>query len=183
MLWFLMGYTSKLAGTETGIVDPVSTFSRFFGAPFMPRNPDVYATDAGREDGAARRDRLSDQHGLDRRTRTASGTRMSLPLTRAMVSAALDGKLDDVEYECDPIFKVEVPRSCPGIDDPSILTPVNTWDDPAEYEERARKLAADFARATRRRTGTRVSTPPSRPSAPEPDAIDPLLKEDCRRSH
>jgi len=43
MLWFLMGYTSKLAGTETGIVEPVSTFSRFFGEPFMPRNPDVYA--------------------------------------------------------------------------------------------------------------------------------------------
>ena len=144
MLWFLMGYTSKLAGTETGIVDPVSTFSRFFGAPFMPRNPDVYAKMLGEK---------MDTHGstvyLINTGWTGGpygvGHRMSLPLTRTMLNAALEGKLDDVEYECDPIFKVAVPKTCPGIDDPSILKPANTWDDPAAYDERASKLAADFA--------------------------------------
>ncbi len=144
MFWFLMGYTSKLAGTETGIVDPVSTFSRFFGAPFMPRNPDVYAKMLGEK---------MDTHGatvyLVNTGWTGGpygvGHRISLPLTRKIVNAALDGKLEDVEYECDPIFKISVPKTCPGIDDPSILKPINTWDDPAAYEERAKKLAADFA--------------------------------------
>ncbi len=144
MFWFLMGYTSKLAGTETGIVDPVSTFSRFFGAPFMPRNPDVYARMLGEK---------MDEHGtvvyLVNTGWTGGphgvGHRMSLPLTRKMLSAVLEGKLEGIEYECDPIFKVAVPVTCPGIDDPSILKPVNTWSDPAAYEERAQKLAADFA--------------------------------------
>ncbi|MCK5596182.1 MAG: phosphoenolpyruvate carboxykinase (ATP), partial [Candidatus Eisenbacteria sp.] len=143
MFWFLMGYTSKLAGTETGIVDPVSTFSRFFGAPFMPRNPDVYARMLGEK---------MDTHGSTVYLLNTGwtggpygvGHRMSLPLTRKILNAALDGKLEDVEYECDPIFRVSVPKTCPGIDDPSILKPINTWDDPAAYEERAKKLAADF---------------------------------------
>ena len=144
MFWFLMGYTSKLAGTETGIVDPVSTFSRFFGAPFMPRNPDVYASMLG--------ERL-DEHGTSVYLVNTGwtggphgvGHRMKLPLTRAMVNAALEGKLEDVEYERDPIFKVAVPKTCPGVEDTSVLRPVNTWDDKAAYEERARKLARDFA--------------------------------------
>ncbi|MFH1690877.1 MAG: phosphoenolpyruvate carboxykinase (ATP) [Candidatus Eisenbacteria bacterium] len=144
MFWFLMGYTSKLAGTETGIVDPVSTFSRFFGAPFMPRNPDVYARMLGEK---------MDGHGATVYLLNTGwtggpygvGHRMSLPVTRTMLAAALDGKLENVDYECDPIFKVAVPTSCPGIDDPSILRPVNTWDDPSAYAARAKKLAADFA--------------------------------------
>jgi phosphoenolpyruvate carboxykinase (ATP) len=144
MFWFLMGYTSKLAGTETGIVDPVSTFSRFFGAPFMPRNPDVYAAMLGE-----RMDKHGSQVFLINTGWTGGphgvGHRIKLPRTRAMVNAALEGKLDDVEYEQDPIFKVMVPKTCPGIDDPSMLRPVNTWDDPKAYDERARKLACDFA--------------------------------------
>jgi phosphoenolpyruvate carboxykinase (ATP) len=143
MFWFLMGYTSKLAGTETGITDPVSTFSRFFGQPFMPRNPDVYASMLGEK---------MDEHGTSVYLVNTGwtggpfgvGHRMDLPTTRAMVNAALNGELENVEYECDPIFKVSVPKTCPGIDDQSILNPVNTWDDPAAYEERAQKLAQDF---------------------------------------
>jgi phosphoenolpyruvate carboxykinase (ATP) len=145
MFWFLMGYTSKLAGTETGIVDPVSTFSRFFGSPFMPRLPEVYASMLG--------ERMK-QHGTSVYLVNTGwtggphgvGHRIDLTTTRAMVSAALEGKLDGVEYDCDPIFRVAVPRSCPGVDDLTILNPVNTWDDPAAYAERARKLAADFAK-------------------------------------
>jgi len=144
MLWFLMGYTSKLAGTETGIVDPVSTFSRFFGSPFMPRNPDVYATMLGQR---------MDRHGatvyLVNTGWTGGpfgvGKRFDINLTRRMVSAALSGELASAEYECDPFFKVGVPTSCPGIEGPSVLRPSNTWADPKAYEERARKLAGEFA--------------------------------------
>ncbi len=143
MLWFLMGYTSKLAGTETGITEPVSTFSRFFGEPFMPRNPDVYASLLGKN---------MKKHGTSVFLINTGwsggpygvGSRIDLPITRRMVDAALSGELDDVECEIDPYFKVAVPKSCPGVD-AAILKPANTWDDPKAFEERARKLAADFA--------------------------------------
>jgi len=144
MFWFLMGYTSKLAGTETGIVDPVSTFSRFFGAPFMPRNPDDYASMLGRK---------LDQHGTQvflintgwSGGPYGEGHRMDINLTRGMVNAALAGELDGVEFDADPIFKVLVPRSCPGVADPAILHPVNTWKDKAAFTARAQKLASEFA--------------------------------------
>ena len=143
MLWFLMGYTSKLAGTETGIIDPVSTFSRFFGEPFMPRNPEVYASMLG--------ERMH-RHG----TRVylvntgwsggpfGIGSRMDIDITRALVHAALSGQLNDVDYEEDRLFHIWVPRTCPGID-PGILNPQNTWDDKQAFERRALKLANDFA--------------------------------------
>ncbi len=143
MLWFLMGYTSKLAGTETGIVDPVSTFSRFFGEPFMPRNPDVYARMLG--------ERL-ERHG----TRVylvntgwsggpfGVGERMDINLTREIVHAALTGALEEVEYVEDPLFHIWIPKRCPGV--PSeVLFPRNTWADKDAYDARARKLAQDFS--------------------------------------
>ena len=144
MLWFLMGYTSKLAGTETGIVDPVSTFSRFFGEPFMPRLPDVYATMLGER---------MEKHGTQVYLVNTGwsggpygvGSRMDLPLTRTMVNAALNGDLEDVEYKRDEYFKVMVPLTCPGLPDDSILDPVNTWEDKQAYRARAAKLAADFS--------------------------------------
>lgn len=143
MLWFLMGYTSKLAGTETGIVDPVSTFSRFFGEPFMPRNPDVYARMLGEK---------MKQHGSQVYLINTGwsggpygvGARMDIDITRAMVHAALSGDLDDVEYDEDPLFHILVPRTC--TDCPSdILNPRNTWADKEAFDQRARKLAADFS--------------------------------------
>jgi len=143
MLWFLMGYTSKLAGTETGIVDPVSTFSRFFGEPFMPRNPDVYARMLG--------ERMQ-RHG----TRVylvntgwsggpfGVGERMDINLTREIVNAALTGQLEDVEYVEDTLFHILIPKRCPGV--PSeVLFPRNTWADKEAYDARARKLAQDFS--------------------------------------
>ena len=144
MLWFLMGYTSKLAGTETGITTPVSAFSRFFGAPFMPRNPDDYASLLGKK---------MDEHGTQvflvntgwSGGAYGEGKRMSLPLTRTMVNAALAGELEGVDYEEDPIFKVMVPTSCPGVDDASVLKPVNTWADKGAFQARAEKLAGEFA--------------------------------------
>lgn len=144
MLWFLMGYTSKLAGTETGIVEPVSTFSRFFGEPFMPRNPDVYARMLGEK---------LDRHG----TRVylintgwsggpyGEGSRMDINLTRAIVDAALSGELENVAYDDDPLFHLAIPKACPGVP-PEVLFPKNTWADKAAYEARARRLADDFSR-------------------------------------
>jgi phosphoenolpyruvate carboxykinase (ATP) len=142
MLWFLMGYTSKLAGTETGIIDPMSTFSRFFGEPFMPRNPDVYASMLGE-----RMERHGSQvylvntgwsggpHGI--------GARMDIDITRAIVHAALSGDLEDVEYDENSMFHILMPRSCPEV--PSeILDPRNTWADKEAFDQRAQKLAADF---------------------------------------
>jgi len=143
MLWFLMGYTSKLAGTETGIVEPKTTFSRFFGEPFMPRNPDVYARMLG--------ERL-EAHGTDVylvNTGWSGGPcgvaeRMDIALTRAMVHAALSGELRGVAYEEDELFHVSIPRSCPGVP-AEILRPENTWASTSEYRARAMKLAGEFA--------------------------------------
>ncbi len=143
MLWFLMGYTSKLAGTETGITTPRSTFSRFFGAPFMPRHPDHYAELLGKKMA---------EHGTDVYLVNTGwsggpygvGQRMDINLTRAIVDAALSGKLADVDYEEDPLFHLAIPKSCPGVP-PELLSPRNTWPDGKAFDERARALAADFA--------------------------------------
>ena len=145
MLWFLMGYTSKLAGTETGITDPVSTFSRFFGQPFMPRNPDVYAKQLG--------ERMA-KHGTNVYLVNTGwsggpygvGMRMDINLTRAIVTAALSGKLEDVEYvRSTELFHFSIPKSCPGVDNPEILFAKNTWADKEAFDKRAKKLAKDFA--------------------------------------
>lgn len=164
MLWFLMGYTSKLAGTETGIVDPRSTFSRFFGAPFMPRNPDIYARLLG--------EKIS-RHGtmvyLVNTGWTGGpfgiGRRIDISLTREIVQAALDGSLENVEYYEDTTFHLQVPRTCPGVPDPVLLNPKNTWPDVRAYEERAARLAAEF----------RANFEKAYSSKP----IDPLIAREC----
>ena len=144
MLWFIMGYTSKLAGTETGVTEPKSAFSRFFGAPFMPRNPDDYASLLGKQ-----LNKHDTQVYLINTGWSGGpygvGSRMDIMLTRSMVAAAVDGSLEDVEFKQDEVFKMMVPTTCPGVADPSILFPVNTWDDKNAYRERALKLASDFA--------------------------------------
>ncbi|MCX6257398.1 MAG: phosphoenolpyruvate carboxykinase (ATP) [Bacteroidia bacterium] len=145
MLWFLMGYTSKLAGTETGVTEPQSTFSRFFGQPFMPCNPDVYASMLG--------EKIRSHSSVVYLINTGwsgggygVGKRIDIPLTRAMVNAALTGELEKVEYKKDNIFHIFIPTSCPGV--PSeILFPVNTWKDKEAYYEAAEKLAKQFSEA------------------------------------
>ncbi|MFW6083379.1 MAG: phosphoenolpyruvate carboxykinase (ATP) [Thermoplasmatota archaeon] len=142
MLWFLMGYTSKLAGTETGIDEPVSVFSRFFGEPFMPRNPDVYAEMLGEK---------MEEHGTNVYLINTGwtggpygkGRRIDIDYTRSMVDAALNGKLEDVEYRRHPFFKVMVPKECPDVPN-EVLWPKNTWDDKEKYDERAEDIANDF---------------------------------------
>jgi len=141
MLWFLMGYTSKLAGTETGVVEPKTTFSRFFGQPFMPCNPEVYARLLG--------EKLS-RHGTQvylvntgwTGGSYGKGMRMDIALTRRLIHAALDGSLADAECQEDKLFHLCIPRSVQGS---AIKHPRDTWVDKAAYDERARKLASEFS--------------------------------------
>ncbi len=142
MLWFLMGYTSKLAGTETGIVEPQTTFSRFFGEPFMPLNPEIYAGMLGERMERFRTEVFLVNTGWSGGP-YGEGSRMDIKLTRTLVKAAMDGALSRVEYREDPIFHVQIPQGCPGVP-AGILNPRDTWRDPAAYDERARRLAAEF---------------------------------------
>ncbi len=143
MFWFIMGYTSKLAGTETGVTEPKSAFSRFFGAPFMPRNPEDYAHLLGEKMSLHNSEVYLINTGWSGGP-YGVGSRMDITLTRAMVAAAIDGKLKDVKYRQDPLFKVMVPKTCPGVEDPKVLWPRNTWKDKKAYDTRAKKLAKDF---------------------------------------
>ena len=143
MLWFLMGYTSKLAGTETGITEPVSTFSRFFGEPFMPRNPDVYAKLLGEKMKKHNTEVYLVNTGWSGGP-YGVGKRMDIKLTRALVKAALNGTLSGVDYKEDALFHLNIPTSCAGVPS-NILDPKNTWENKSAYDERAKKLADDFS--------------------------------------
>jgi phosphoenolpyruvate carboxykinase (ATP) len=143
MYHFLSGYTAKVAGTERGVTEPKATFSTCFGAPFMVLHPTVYAKFLGEK--IARHDArvwlvntgwTGGPHG--------TGTRMKIAHTRAMISAALAGALDNAEYDRDAIFNLDVPRSCPGVP-PEVLKPRNTWKRQADYDEQAHRLARMFA--------------------------------------
>ncbi len=143
MLWFMMGYTSKLAGTERGVTEPQTAFSRFFGAPFMPRNPDDYASLLGRKMKEHKTNVYLVNTGWSGGP-YGEGSRMDINLTRSLVHAALDGTLEKVSYTEDPLFHVNVPNEVPGIDS-TMLAPRNTWKDPSAYDARAKKLAAEFS--------------------------------------
>ncbi|MFA6127759.1 MAG: phosphoenolpyruvate carboxykinase (ATP) [Bacteroidales bacterium] len=143
MLWFMMGYTSKLAGTETGVTEPQVAFSRFFGAPFMPCKPHIYASLLGEK-----MEQFQTRVFLINTGWSGGGygvgKRIDLTLTRRMVNAALNGELDTVQYTEDPVFHLQVPVSCPGV--PSdILNPINTWDYHEAYHAAAVKLAKQFS--------------------------------------
>lgn len=142
MYHFVSGYTSKLAGTERGITEPVTTFSTLFGAPFFPLNPSVYAQMLGnklKETGANVWLINTGWCG----GAAGSVPRMKLKYTRAMITAALNGELEKVEFEKDKIFNVNIPKTCPDV--PSeILNPANVWANKDEYEKQAKMLAAKF---------------------------------------
>jgi phosphoenolpyruvate carboxykinase (ATP) len=142
MYYFLSGYTAKVAGTESGIKEPQATFSSCFGAPFMALPPIVYANLLGEK---------IEKHNVKVWLVNTGwsggpygiGERIKIGYTRAMVNAALAGKLDDIETKLDPIFNVAVPTSCPDV--PSeILNPRNTWSDKSAYDAQAHKLAIMF---------------------------------------
>ena len=144
MYQFISGYTAKVAGTEAGVTEPKPTFSACFGAPFLPLHPGKYAKMLG--------DKMQKHqvnvwmintgwtggpHGI--------GSRMKLKYTRAMITAALNGRLDEATYDNHPVFGIAVPQACDGV--PSeLLNPRNTWADKNAYDEKAKFLADLFIR-------------------------------------
>ena len=142
MYYFLTGYTSKLAGTERGISEPVPTFSACFGAPFLPRHPRVYARLLGERIGAHRTRVYLINTGWTGGP-YGVGRRIDLAVTRAIVRAAIRGELDPIPTLVDPHFGFAVPTRCPGID-AKLLNPRATWEDQEAYDRAAVQLAARF---------------------------------------
>lgn len=142
MYHFMSGYTSKLAGTERGITEPVATFSSCFGKPFLPLPASIYAQMLN--------DRIL-QHDVEVYLVNTGwtggvygvGHRIPIKQTRAMIAAALSGKLKEMSFHPHPIFKILVPDYVPGIDG-NILDPQKTWDNVSAYEEKAHSLAGRF---------------------------------------
>lgn len=143
MYYFLSGYTSKLAGTEREITKPEATFSTCFGAPFLPLSPLVYAKLLGEKIEKYNTNVFLINTGWSGGP-YGVGKRMKLSYTRAMVTAAIEGQLDDVNYELHPIFNMLVPKECPAVPE-EILNPRNTWQDRIAYDEKAQELAELFA--------------------------------------
>jgi phosphoenolpyruvate carboxykinase (ATP) len=142
MYHFMSGYTSKLAGTERGITSPKATFSTCFGSPFLPLDPSVYAEMLGEKIVAHNANVYLVNTGWTG-GEYGVGSRMKLAYTRAMIQAALNGELDTVETIKEPIFGLEIPAHVTGVPD-EVLIPVNTWEDKAAYDTKARELAAAF---------------------------------------
>jgi phosphoenolpyruvate carboxykinase (ATP) len=145
MYHFLSGYTAKVAGTEAGVgKEPQATFSTCFGAPFLPLRPKVYAEMLG-----ARLKEHNAQCWLVNTGWTGGqfgvGKRMSLPYTRAMVRAAVDGRLKSAQFETEPAFGLSIPKSCPDVP-AELLNPRNSWKDKAAYDRMAADLAERFAK-------------------------------------
>ncbi len=142
MYHFLSGYTAKVAGTERGVTEPNATFSACFGAPFLPLNPNVYASLLGEKTA---------RHGVQCWLVNTGwsggpygvGQRLRLGLTRAMVRAALSGTLDRIPTTPEAVFGLEVPLHVPGVPD-DVLLPRGTWADPATYDAQAARLAQMF---------------------------------------
>jgi len=144
MFHFLSGYTAKVAGTERGVTEPQATFSTCFGAPFLPLPPETYATMLGGR--IARHDAKcwlintgwsGGPYGI--------GSRIKLRYTRAMVKAALSGKLAEVPYQTDRVFGLNSPKKCPDVPD-EVLAPKSTWKDTSAFDAKARELADLFTK-------------------------------------
>lgn len=144
MYHFISGYTAKVAGTEEGITEPQTAFSACFGAPFLPLHPTKYAEMLGEK---------MKKHDVNIwliNTGWSSGAygvgkRIKLSYTRAMITAALNGELNDVEYKTHEVFGLKMPADCPEV--PSeILNPKNTWENSIAYDAKANKLAEAFVK-------------------------------------
>jgi phosphoenolpyruvate carboxykinase (ATP) len=142
MYHFVSGFTARVAGTEVGVTEPQPTFSACFGGPFMAHKPNVYAELlAGKMQQHNVRCILLNTGWSGGPYGT--GKRMSLKVTRALLDAALNGELDTVETDIQPILNLKMPKSCPGVDS-AILDPRNTWADKAAYDATATRLRDMF---------------------------------------
>ncbi len=142
MYHFISGYTAKVAGTEEGVTEPQTAFSACFGAPFLPLHPTKYAEMLGRR---------MEKHNVRvwlintgwSGGEYGTGERIKLKFTRAMITAALEGKLDNVDYTTHEIFGLAMPNECEGVPT-EILNPKNTWKDKDAYDKKANHLANEF---------------------------------------
>lgn len=139
---FLCGYTAKVAGTEVGVTTPQAAFSACFAAPFLPLAPKRYA--------ALLKEKLTTYKVPVWLLNTGwigggvgTGERIKLKYTRAMLAAALTGKLEGVPFRADPVFGVSVPTACPGVP-ADVLNPRLAWPDEAAYDRAAADLAGQF---------------------------------------
>lgn len=144
MYQFISGYTAKVAGTEAGITEPKATFSACFGAPFLPLHPGFYAEMLGKK---------MKEHNVNVwMVNTGwiggaygTGARIKLRYTRAMITAALNGDLNNVEMEAHPVFGMLIPKTCPNVPD-ALLNPRATWTLKDAYDKQAKELATHFVR-------------------------------------
>ncbi|WP_276132580.1 phosphoenolpyruvate carboxykinase (ATP) [Polluticoccus soli] len=145
MYHFISGYTAKVAGTEVGVTEPQTTFSACFGRVFLPLHPTKYAELLGKK--------LEEQPNVNVWLINTGwsggsygvGSRMSLKYTRAMITAAMNGELNNVQYEAHPVFGVLTPQSCPNVP-AEILNPRDTWADKEAYDKKANELAQLFVK-------------------------------------
>ncbi len=145
MYHFISGYTAKVAGTEVGVTEPQTTFSACFGRVFLPLHPTKYAELLGKK-----LEEHSDVNVWLINTGWSGGaygvgSRMSLKYTRAMITAAMNGELNNVEYAAHPVFGVLVPQTCPNVPN-EILNPRDTWNDKEAYDKKANELAGLFVK-------------------------------------
>jgi len=139
MYYFLSGYTAKVAGTERGITEPVTTFSACFGEAFLPLHPTEYAKLLGQK---------IDEHNVNvylvNTGLNGAGKRMSIKDTRACINGILNGSINNAEFDTLPVFNLEFPKSLDGIADNSILNPKSTWESEEKMGETIRSLAGEF---------------------------------------
>lgn len=142
MYYFLSGYTAKVAGTERGVTEPQTTFSAGFGEAFLPLHPTVYARLLGEK---------MEKHGVHAYLVNTGwvgggygvGRRMSIQATRACVNAILDGSINEVEFEQTRWFRLNIPKSLPGVDS-NLLNPRHAWADQEKFDATANRLAGMF---------------------------------------
>ena len=145
MYSFISGYTAKVAGTEAGVTEPSATFSACFGKAFLPLHPGKYAELLGKK--------LKDNPNVNvwlintgwSGGAYGTGSRMKLSYTRAMITAALNGELNNVTFEQHPVFGYQMPTTCPNVP-VEILNPRNTWADKDAYDAQANKLGNMFVK-------------------------------------
>jgi len=142
LYYFILGYTAKVAGTESGVSEPQATFSSCFGAPFLPRPPAYYANMLKQRMEKNKASVWLLNTGISGGP-YGVGSRIPLPETRALVKAAINGTLDNGEFVEVPTFGLRVPVSCPGVDS-KLLQPRNCWENSSEYDQRSSELSKRF---------------------------------------
>jgi len=143
MYHFISGYTAKVAGTERGITEPVATFSPCFGGPFLTLHPLKYAELLKQKMNQHQVPAYLVNTGWVGASAQSGAKRISLPVTRQIIHATLDGSIDSSTFEADPYFGIMVPQ-CLGDIDPDILVPAKAWKDQNEYNNIAKQLVKKF---------------------------------------